>query len=218
MLMGTVYANDLTIIKVVGHGVVISEDNKISNIKPGDTVSEGNKVVVLGKGTVHMVSKNELVTLKADNEATFKYSKTGPTGKIYLGHTKGQIRFKVVPGNKLDIKTPHMVASVRGTEFTLEVEEEETVLIVDEGEVEATDNQKKSMGVKAGFAIRSAKDGFTLGKTEKKEIVKALIVEKKAKIAEKKASKSNNAGGNSGNNGGGGGNSGNSNNAGGKKK
>lgn len=226
MLTSAARADDLTVIKVIGHSAVIGEHNTISNLKAGDAISNGNTVVVLGKGTVHMASPGNIIVFKAGDETVFKFNKTDPAGKHHLGLTKGRIDVTVVPGNKLDVNTPHMVASVRGTEFSVAVDEDTTCLTVDQGLVQAVDHQNVSMAVKAGHAIQAAKKGFAQDKPDKKEIIEALIAAKKAKIAEKKqaqkairsgkkGSKSNradgksqgkdggNAGGNAGGNGGG---------------
>ncbi len=172
LIVVPVYANELTVIDVVGHGAVIGENNTVRNVKTGDTVLAGNKVIVFGKGVVHLASQGELIVFKADNEAIFEYDESDSIGKIHLKMTKGQMSFTVVPGNKIDIKTPHMVASVRGTEFTLDVDKEDTSLFVDKGSVQATDNKGKTMAVNKGFAMKSTGAAFTRGKPVEQKILK----------------------------------------------
>ena len=89
----------------MGHGAVAEQNYTVSNIKAGDKVLVGNKVLVFGKGVVQLASQEGLIVINAENETTFEYDKTDSNGKIHLKMTKGQMSFDVVPGNKIDIKT-----------------------------------------------------------------------------------------------------------------
>lgn len=55
----------------------------------------------------------------------------------------------------LIIRTPTATASVRGTEFLIEADEEETSVSVDEGEVEVQDGSGKSERVRPGRFLRA---------------------------------------------------------------
>ncbi|MCG8638605.1 MAG: FecR family protein, partial [Desulfobacterales bacterium] len=151
---GLVHAGDLTISKT-GEQEVMVIGEKTSYAKRGDTVSEGDEIVIVGKGTVRLESENRIVVMDAHKGSILNYEKTDPDGTIEMGIKKGVVDFKVVPGNKFDVTTPHMVAAVRGTRFTLDVDDFETALMVEKGSVQANDNKGKSMPVGAGQAIRA---------------------------------------------------------------
>ena len=157
---GLVHAGDLTISKT-GEQEVMVIGEKTSYAKKGDTVSEGDEIVIVGKDTVRLESENRIVVMDAHKGSILNYEKTDPDGTIEMGIKKGVVDFEVVPGNKFDVTTPHMVAAVRGTRFTLDVDDFETALMVEKGSVQANDNKGKSMPVGAGQAIRATEQAFT---------------------------------------------------------
>ena len=157
---GLVHAGDLTISKT-GEQEVMVIGEKTSYAKRGDTVSEGDEIVIVGKGTVRLESENRIVVMDAHKGSILNYEKTDPDGTIEMGIKKGVVDFEVVPENKFDVTTPHMVAAVRGTRFTLDVDDFETALMVKKGSVQANDNKGKSMPVGAGQAIRATEKAFT---------------------------------------------------------
>lgn len=165
MMFTLATANDFTISQSGEHGVlIIGKRSPLSNAKTGDTVSIGDEIIVLGTDTVHLESLDGIVVIKAQKGSFFKYEKVDPAGKKQINMNKGIMDFKVVPGNKFDVKTPHMVAAVRGTQFTLDVDMNETALMVQEGHIIADDNRDQTLSVKAGQAIRATMASFTRDK------------------------------------------------------
>ncbi len=114
-----VFAEEPRIIKVVGKAEISNLKTEQASpaavdvkLKPGDTITvagKGDVIIQIGKNTVRAHVKEN---------TKIEYS-----GKTFFRNVqcfelyKGWIRFKIEKGNKLDLKTPHMVASVRGTEF-----------------------------------------------------------------------------------------------------
>jgi hypothetical protein len=129
-------------------------------IERGDTITTGSGRVFLENGNsaikVKLYRNSEIIYQgkDANNTETFKLK-------------KGRAYFEIVPGNKLDIQTPHVLASVRGTSFTLVISETETMLSVYSGSVMVKDNEGKNTLISKGGKIKANKKSIFHKKTEK---------------------------------------------------
>ncbi len=159
MFASPAFAENLIITEVVGHGLVFRGDNDVVRAETGVELASGSLLVV-GKGVVSLTASQNRIAVKAEDEAVVGIDQIDPEGMSNVEVQKGLVDFEIVPGNKLDVKTPHMLASVRGTAFTTEVSPLETVLSVREGVVQAQDNEGQSETVAAGSSVSSTKNAF----------------------------------------------------------
>ena len=97
--------------------------------------------------TIKKVSFN--AAARADN-SEFKIA----DGKIFVRITKG-----LAPDSKFEVETPTAVASVRGTIFSVEVEDEKTQVAVYKGEVKVSSGAEKPRAIAPGEIAISARDG-----------------------------------------------------------
>lgn len=137
------FSEEPRIIKVVGKAEIIHLDEEQSSPAAVDVeLKPGDKITVAGKGSVMIqIGKNTIYTMVKEN------SKVEYCGESFYQNIQrfdlkwGGIWFKIEKGNKLDLKTPHMVASVRGTEFIAHTTSKKTSVSVVSGRVQTQDLQ-----------------------------------------------------------------------------
>ena len=137
------FSEEPRIIKVVGKAEIIHLDEEQSSPAAVDVeLKPGDKITVAGKGSVTIqIGKNTIYTLVKEN------TKVEYCGESFYQNIQrfdlkwGGIWFKIEKGNKLDLKTPHMVASVRGTEFIAQTTSKKTSVSVVSGRVLTQDLQ-----------------------------------------------------------------------------
>ena len=216
LLATSAFAQDLVVVDDTGSALVVTASNALIPLKDKKVVKEGETVMVAGRGSVTLATPDGVVTITADEKSLLKNDGVAPDGKLMLQVPKGLVEFQVVPGNKLDVVTPHMVASVRGTRFTTDVAAGNTDLDVTEGAVECTGNDGVSEMVQAGFHVRTNTRGFSAQVEPSRDRARERSMAKEHAPNENASDNAgrgnNNSGGNSG------GNSGKGNNAGGKGK
>lgn len=200
LMVSAVHAEDLILKNDAGYGQVISTDGSMVPIAKTNKIAVGESMMVGGSKGVTIATQDGIIEITAESKSVVTNKGKDSSGKMHITVKKGAVHFSVVPGNKLDVKTPHMVASVRGTEFSTEVGAVGTDLSVTEGAVEATDDTGQRDMVKAGSSLKAGAKGFD-------QESRSQNSQKNKSQSKAKASKANK--GNSGNSGGnGGGNSG----------
>ena len=124
-------------------------------IYPGDEIetgADGNVSVQAFTGIIFHINPGTRIKIRdlasaASGESLFVELQHGTVGTIV---SKGQSPAQVM------IQTPTATASVRGTEFVVEAEEEGTTnVLVNEGEVQVEDPQGTRQSVRAGRMLRA---------------------------------------------------------------
>ncbi len=125
------------------------------------SLSVGDKVKTGADGEIVLqVKESGLRLLVASNSEVF-YQGVTAAGAQNFKVAKGKVRFSIVPGNHLDVETPHLVASVRGTEFSTTVEDQASELSVSEGRVEVRDSKGGTGLIARGWNAVATASGFT---------------------------------------------------------
>ncbi len=138
------------------------------------TLSPGSTISVSGNSRIELTEEGRELHVTAEEETELKYLGI-QDDVLRFDVPKGKVDFSIKPGNKLDVVTPHMVASVRGTAFTVEVSQKLSRLGVRSGSVEVSDRSGGRTTVNKGEAVQSTPKGLS-----KKEAVKAAPVAIKA--------------------------------------
>ncbi len=153
-------AGEPVVIHISTKATLINAAGQQAAAVEGVTVLPGDTIMVEGIGyaVIADTDAETHVRVESMSEVNFK-GKTSETGPRY-DVADGRVRFTVRPGNKLEVHTPHMVASVRGTEFVTEVTPDGTDLSVESGTVQAGDNAGGSESVGAGGQAMASQQGF----------------------------------------------------------
>jgi hypothetical protein len=155
-------SEDLVVHYVAAKAGLHDPDTKDRNdLMPGLIVAPGDRIVVEGTGHVILTDEDLDVRVRAGDYSEVRFKGEDENKSLQFDVNTGKVNFTIVPGNKLDVKTPHMVASVRGTEFTVEVTAAATELSVAEGQVEARDNSGRSESVSTGQTTTADEQSFT---------------------------------------------------------
>ncbi|WP_158308792.1 FecR domain-containing protein [Desulfocurvibacter africanus] len=140
------------------------------------TLSPGSTISVSGNSRIELTEESRELHVTAEEETELKYLGI-QDDVLRFDVLKGKVDFSIKPGNKLDVVTPHMVASVRGTAFTVEVSQKLSRLGVRSGSVEVSDRSGGRTTVHKGEAVQSTPKGLS-----QKEAVKAAPVATKASV------------------------------------
>ena len=152
----------------------------------------GGKTSALERGM--RVSANQVVETGADGYATIQMSpsliarigensrveiKSLPGGKnlVQLALKRGSLGARAKKGQQAQIETPAAVAAVRGTEFIVEADGDESTVLVNEGAVAVSDAEGNSENVKAGNKAEVGPEGLKLAIMEEFEKRKFEIFE-----------------------------------------
>lgn len=157
------FAIDAKVIKIRGEAT--SNGN---TLKLGDTLSEGDEIVVTGKESFLQVKLDDgSMILQKEGKMRLKVLKKGQSLIRFL---KGKIFIFKNPAekSKLNIRTDRVAMAVRGTKFYVE-ETDQTYLCVCEGTVAAR-NKKGTVNVSAGEDLFSSSKS-TLEKKKAKEMM-----------------------------------------------
>lgn len=163
------------------------------------TLSPGSTISVSGSSRIELTEEGRELRVTADEDTELKYLGV-QDNVLRFDVPKGRVDFSIKPGNKLDVVTPHMVASVRGTAFTVEVSQKLSRLGVMSGSVEVSDRSGGRTTVNKGEAVQSTPKGLS-----RKAAAQVSPVAARASVTKKsKPERSFNfgVGGNSGLNGG----------------
>lgn len=129
-------ATEVVITNLKGNVKVWSEKSNWIKATIGLKLTENNKLMIK-KGYAELVFYNGTV-LKVKENTEIDFSKLIGS-EIKIGISRGKIFSKVIPfkeNQHLTIITPTAIASIRGTEFIMEVDENNTSLAVLSGKVE----------------------------------------------------------------------------------
>jgi FecR protein/Glucodextranase, domain B len=142
------YVSSGTIKKVIGNAFIIRKGGKKQKIRNGLTVSQGDKIKILSGSRVLLVLKTG-VRCQLKNYGIFSLDecvsgKKGNSTKIssLYGNISVSVS-KLSKKNSMQLRTPTMVAGVRGTEFEATITDGITELLVYEGAVAVQDVEKK---------------------------------------------------------------------------
>jgi hypothetical protein len=127
------YAGDAGTIKTVRGKVTLERQGKSADTQVGDAVYAGDRVRVIGDGSVGISMRDETLlsagpnsTLVIDNYA---YNPTTREGQVETSILKGTLRF--VTGligranpSAIKVSTPTATVGIRGTDFIVEVPDE----------------------------------------------------------------------------------------------
>ncbi len=168
LLSPEAFAQGPRVLRIVGKAEIysVAEKRGVPAII-GQALHRGDRIQVVGKGTVVIQKKKGAI------EAVV----TGGSKLEYLGRSfwkrverfavpEGVIRFKIMKGKKLDVKTPHMVASVRGTEFITKVQSDLSTISVISGTVLVRDFYGGEQLLGPNSSINASKDGFVAGEDD----------------------------------------------------
>ena len=141
--------------EVTGRSGDVTVSSSTTSLAIGDKVRTGSN----GETTLQVNESGLRVRVSPDSEVS--YQGITATGAQNFKVTKGRVRFSIVPGNHLDVETPHLVASVRGTEFSTTVDTQTSELSVSEGRVAVHDSKGVSGIVARGWSAVATDSGFT---------------------------------------------------------
>ena len=141
--------------EVTGRSGDVTVSSSMTLLAIGDSVRTGSN----GESTLQVNESGLRVSVSPDSEVS--YQGTTAAGAQNFKVTKGRVHFSIVPGNHLDVETPHLVASVRGTEFSTTVDSQTSELSVSEGRVAVHDSKGVSGIVARGWSAIATTTGFT---------------------------------------------------------
>ncbi|MFW6389966.1 MAG: FecR family protein, partial [Halanaerobiales bacterium] len=140
----------------------LAEDDKI---KPGDQIRVGDN------GSLELYYENDIY-IKVDSNSEFVIGESGEVEKksqsikLKLGRIWAKAKGAWGDLTKFEVKTPTVVAGVRGTLFSVEVDNKESILSVKEGIVEFKDSKTGNKKLVFQDEVSTARDG----KIEKREM------------------------------------------------
>ncbi len=158
-------------IEVINGKVRIKAEDGWQELQTGDEISNGSVISTdsTGLADIHMPDGSS-VQLDSDSEITFEqadYIEDSDSLKVKIQLAAGRVWSKIIelatPESYWEVKTNNAVASVRGTAFGMEYNDEETQIIGSENtvEVEALD---ESTGESLGRAPVTAKKILSIKK------------------------------------------------------
>ena len=149
-LVGTLYASDFKILSTKGKVEVSRDQKSWSRVKAPAEIRSGTWVKTGPSGTATIVLPNKTQTKIAKNSELLLRGKSGGSGevKLKLGKIWAKTNKKPV---KIKIKAPNAVASIRGTEWVIEVDNSgSSSLAVMEGNVDLKSNTGITQSVDSG--------------------------------------------------------------------
>lgn len=168
--------------------VVVAESKGQVHVVRNNTVIKVKKGISLYENDVIQTTKNSSVVLLFQDGTTLSVAENSKVTicelitKVSLHLDSGKIKSKVVPRQTsyiFEVKTPVSVASVRGTEFILIFENNNSVLYVLEGEVNFEDFKGNAILVFAMEQCFASEEGignkFSIDKEKLKDLEKGFI-------------------------------------------
>ena len=140
-LVGTLYAGGFKILSTKGEVKVSRDQKSWSRVKAPAEISSGTWIKTGPSGTATIVLPNKTQTKIAKNSELLLRGKSEGSGevKLKLGKIWAKTNKKPV---KIKIKAPNAVASIRGTEWVIEVDNSgSSSLAVMEGNIDLKDFQ-----------------------------------------------------------------------------
>ncbi|MDO9508709.1 MAG: FecR family protein [Thermovirgaceae bacterium] len=131
-------------------------------VSQGESLEAGDVIVVESKGLVVMEEKDGSVKVLATGGSTLRFDGVTPDGQNQYEVPDGLIWFKVTPGTKLDVKTPTLVASVRGTEFGVMVSQGLASVAVLSGNVSTRDSIGRESTSGPGYSVSVSVTDITI--------------------------------------------------------
>ncbi|MCP4136260.1 MAG: FecR domain-containing protein [bacterium] len=135
----------------------------------GDQVTKQNTVTT-GKESIAVIqfSQTALITVKSDSEVTMEsfFTKKGADEELTISQSRGTSFSKVLKkGTKYQVKTPTIVASVRGTSFEVAMSGEKAQVSLLKGKLDVAPIKAGKVEIENTIAVE---DGFTIEITEYK--------------------------------------------------
>ena len=109
-------------------------------LKPGDNIRTGRNgrvLLVRGDETI-LISPNSVIGIPAVTNQSPSTTIFQRAGSVLISVEKG-------PNKNVEVKTPHLAAVVKGTQFRVSVDKNETHVDVLRGQVEVTDFKSPSL-------------------------------------------------------------------------
>jgi hypothetical protein len=130
--------------------VKFEKEGKVSVLKQGDTIVEGTKIITEGdKSFAEIYIDQNAVKVLGNSMLVFSKLSLTNSGQITdLFIEKGNVFSKVrklEKGDSYNVKSPHSVAAVRGTDFFVSDDGKKTNIACVEGKVEVSDSAAHSV-------------------------------------------------------------------------
>ena len=125
------------------------------SVKLNDTFCPGDEIRVMGNSRASLALANESVLRLNANSSIVVQKFEEKTS--FIDVFKGAAHLFARKPNKLEVNTPYVVAGVRGTEFLIRVEEDQTFLSIFEGAVLAS-NEAGEVTLTSGQSAIAQKD------------------------------------------------------------
>jgi hypothetical protein len=138
------------IVNFVSGIVKFEKDGKTGVIKQGDTIAEGMKIIAEGEKSFAEVyiDQNAVKVLGNSSLVFTRLSMTGSGQTTDLFVEKGNVFSKVrklEKGDSYNVKSPHSVAAVRGTDFFVSDDGKKSNIACVDGKVEVSDSAAHSV-------------------------------------------------------------------------
>ena len=146
-LAGTLLASDFKILSTKGKVEVSRDQKSWSGVKAPAKITSGTWIRTGPSGTATIVLPDKTQTKIAKNSELLLKGKSGGSGevKLKLGKVWAKTNKKPV---KIKIKAPNAVASIRGTEWVIEVDNSgSSSLAVMEGNIDLKSNSGVTQSV-----------------------------------------------------------------------
>jgi len=179
-------AGDPKIIHVAGKAQLLeAKGESPTQATVGAKLKPGSKIVVVGKGSVEIKIGTESINATVGDDTLIEY-----TGRSFFKGVerftlqKGGALFKIKKGDKLDVKTPHVVASVRGTEFHAHTDKGRSSISVISGRVHTADSRGNNLELHSdSYAVIDERGIVEVGKGRYGHGIPGKVgVEKNAKV------------------------------------
>jgi hypothetical protein len=136
-----------TVISMEGT-VSYDEEGALKPVELGQLLGEGDRVVTADDSTLHLVLPDgSSLVLAANSEVTLRNLGSGaPASHTLLSVLKGLVNLMVEKqgeGSSFEVETGNAVAAVKGTDFEVSADTDNTQVTVNEGEVHLGDPDRK---------------------------------------------------------------------------
>jgi hypothetical protein len=165
--MSPALADSPKIIHVAGKAEILeAKGETATQATVGAQLKPGSKIVVVGKGTVEIKVGKESINATAGDDTQLEYKgRSLFKGVERFTLQKGRALFKIKKGDKLDVKTPHVVASVRGTEFLAHADDNNSSISVISGRVHTRDQHGNNLDLQSdSYAVINEQGFVEVGK------------------------------------------------------
>ena len=152
VLPGFAAAAEWRIVKMSGDVRIFSDNITWVSLKPDRRLGPGDSIWTGHNGRIMLSSEDGRVLLKPGSLVKIPTQRL-PGNYTVLFQSMGTVEADIEKRNQqhFSIHSPYLAAVVKGTKFSIEIDDEQTRLSVREGVVEATDNQTgQSLSVSAG--------------------------------------------------------------------